>query len=118
MGEMISEFVALNPLTGEIRDKFKLYDLRTKELQAAKKVFKIDCLEIHFDNVFDEFIINSQMWKTTLGAQLCALYKKRLVSFVKFIADMEDVMEKKINNLDDVRIAMDALDRIREESVT
>lgn len=118
MEDMISEFVASNPLTGDIRDKFKLYDMRSNDLKEANQVVRIDCLEIHMTDVFDGFVVYSKAWKTTMGKYLSALYKKKLLVFVDFISEMESIMKRKLKDLDDVRIAMDALDRIREESVT
>lgn len=117
MEEMLKTFADTNPLTIEISDKFSSYDNITNDLQNANKIKNIDVIEIHMDDIFDEFIEYSKDWKETLGNYLSVMYKKKLSEFVTFISDVEFVLHRKLNDLDDVRVAMDCLRKIREHSI-
>lgn len=117
MEERLKEFADSNPLTVEIRDKFISYDAVTNELYAADKISRIDVIEIHMNDVYEQFIAYSQNWKKTLGNYLSAMYKKKLSDFVTFINDMEFILNRNLNDLDDIRIAMNALETIRDRSI-
>lgn len=53
-----------------------------------------------------------------LGQLLSAQYKKQLDEMVDFITEMEIILSKPINDLDDVRQAMNCLEKIRDNFIT
>lgn len=118
METLLEEFASSNPLTGDIRDQFNLYDRQTMEVCAALKSVRIDCIEILLDAFFDECIVYAKAWKITLGKHLTTEYRNKLLVFVEFISDMDKILRKTMKDLDDVRLAMDALETIRQKSVT
>lgn len=118
MDAMINEFVLSNPLTGEIRDKFNVYDMQTQEVLDVTKSVRVDCIDILFNDFFDECVVHAKAWKITMGKHLTAMYRKKLMIFVDFISEMSKILKKTLKDLDDVRIAMDALEKIRQESAT
>lgn len=118
MDTIINEFVASGALIAEIRDRFVLYDNRTNNLNELKKSERIESIEINLNEFINECIVYSKAWKITMGKYLTTMYKKKLLVFVDFITDMDSILKKQLKDLDDVRIAMNALERIREESVT
>lgn len=59
----------------------------------------------------------SKKWKLILGKLLGANYKKQLDEMVDFIADMENILSKPIKDLDDVRMAMNCLEKIRDNFI-
>lgn len=60
----------------------------------------------------------SKKWKVMLGQLLSAQYKKQLDEMVDFITEMEIILSKPINDLDDVRQAMNCLEKIRDNFIT
>lgn len=118
MDTIINEFVASSPLIAEIRDRFVLFDNRTNNLNELEKSERIESIKINLNEFLNECIVYSKAWKTTMGKYLTTMYKKKLLVFVDFISDMDSILKKQLKDLDDVRIAMNALERIREESVT
>lgn len=60
----------------------------------------------------------SKKWKVQLGTLLSTQYKKQLDEMVEFITEQENILAKPINDLDDVRMAMMCLEKIRENFIT
>lgn len=61
--------------------------------------------------------LESIEWKRTLGKLLCQAYKERVIKLMQFINDRMKTLNKKIKDLDDVRMAMMCLELIREEFI-
>ncbi|XP_039952580.1 dynein heavy chain 8, axonemal [Bactrocera tryoni] len=116
--QIIQRFVDTNPLTVDIRDKFIYYDNITTDLEemAAKKV--IGPIEIRMEKAIAKYVEESKKWKVMLGQLLSAQYKKQLDEMVDFITEMEIILSKPINDLDDVRQAMNCLEKIRDNFIT
>lgn len=114
---MIEEFAATNPLTIDIREKFLLYDEQTAQLNTANKIVLIGSIMIDMSAAYNEFVEHSKTWKEMLGNHLTLMYKKKLDIMVNFIKDQEYILDRPIRDLDDVRLAMKCLDKIRENSI-
>lgn len=69
------------------------------------------------DQAYNAFIEYSKTWKVKLGSRLSASYKKQLDEMVTFIKDMEFILVRPLRDLDDVRVAMNCLDKVRENSI-
>lgn len=117
MESSLKEFVNNNPLAADVREKFKSYDQITHQLRKAQRTESIDSIVVQMDEAYDDFIEYSKNWKVCLGQLLRALYKKKLSQSVVFIEDVESVLQRPLNDLDDVGIAMDCLQRVRENSI-
>lgn len=117
MESSLKEFVHSNPLTVDIREKFKRFDQITEELGKAGQVESVDSIIIQMDEAFDDFIEYSKHWKVCLGQLLRALYKQKLSKSVVFIEDVESVLQRPLNDLDDVGNAMECLKKVRENSI-
>lgn len=66
------------------------------------------------EKAFDLMIEESKVWKVILGRQLSAFYKIKLDEMVTFITDQDKILCRTIKDLDDVRLAMNCLQTIRE----
>lgn len=69
------------------------------------------------EKAFDKFVEESKKWKTLCGQLLSAQYKKQLDEMVDFISEQENILLKPINDLDDVRLAMLCLEKIRDNFI-
>lgn len=117
MESSLEEFVNSNPLTIDIRERFKNYDRITSELREATRVEQIDSIIIQMDMAYDDFIEYSKQWKVALGQLLRVRYKQKLSKSVEFIDDVELVLQRPLDDVDDVGQAMDCLKKIRENSI-
>ncbi|TMW45046.1 hypothetical protein DOY81_009872 [Sarcophaga bullata] len=115
--KIIQEFVNTNPLTVDIRDKFVYYDNVTSQLQEVEKRHCIGPIEIRMEKAFERFVEESKKWKTLCGQLLSTQYKKQLDEMVDFISEQENILSKPINDLDDVRLAMLCLEKIRDNFI-
>lgn len=73
--------------------------------------------QLKIEKAIVKFVEESKKWKTLLGQLLSAQYKKQLDEMVDFITEMENILSKPINDLDDVRLAMNCLERIRDQYI-
>lgn len=117
METMLEAFVNSSPLTVDIRERFKLFDQITQELNEANRTECIDSIIIQMDEAFADFVEYSKQWKVCLGQLLRTLYKKKLSKSILFIEDVEMILQRPLNDLDDVGIAMECLKRVRENSI-
>lgn len=100
-----------------IRDKFQFYDNQTAELIAADKIITVGCIKIHMDPVYDAIVEHAKTWKIILGQRLNDKYKERLDFLVEFIKDRKTELDHTLNDLSDVRLAMNCLEKIRESFI-
>lgn len=117
MEKSLEQFVNNNPLMVDIREKFEMYKRITHQLSNARRIELIDSIIIQMDEAYDDFIEYSKKWKVCLGQLLRTLYKQKLSKSIQFIEDVELVLLRPLNDLDDVGIAMDCLQRVRENSI-
>lgn len=116
-GVLLDAFAATKPLIVAIREQFTEYDDITAALQSANKVTTIGSVVIYMAKAYDAFIEYSKTWKVNLGARLISSYKVQLDEMVDFIKEMELTLGRPLRDLDDVRMAMTCLEKIRETSI-
>lgn len=115
--EQIDAFVAADPLTVTIRDKFAEYDDRIARMETEQTITTIGCVVVNMQPAYDAFVAYAKSWKAQLGGRLIAEYKTRLDRIVTFIKEVEFGLSRVLRDLDDVRKAMQCLDQIRENSI-
>lgn len=60
-------------------------------------------------------MIESKAWKIALGNKIELGSKERLKTMTKYITDNEKILNRKLKDLDDLRLAMRCLKNIREQ---
>lgn len=58
-------------------------------------------------------MIESKTWKVALGQKIELGSKERLKNMIKYITDNEKILNRKLKDLDDLRLAMKCLKNIR-----
>jgi dynein heavy chain, axonemal len=101
-------------LTANIRDKFIEYDRITAAIEDLPKSETIGPIEIRFERINESLLDTSKEWKTILGQKLSEFYKTILERMVEFIHDKQKILSRPLKDLDDVRLAMECLESIRE----
>lgn len=115
--EIISAFVVTNPLTVDIRDMFLHYDNITQKLETMSPKRIIGPIEVRMGNTIEKLVSESKKWKVLLGQLLSVQYKKQLDEMIEFITEQNNILEKPINDLDDVRQAMVVLEKVRDNYI-
>ncbi|XP_026846872.1 dynein heavy chain 8, axonemal [Drosophila persimilis] len=115
--DIINAFVLTNPLTVDIRDMFLHYDSITQKLETMSPKRTIGPIEVRMSNTLDKLVVESKKWKVLLGQLLSVQYKKQLDEMIEFIAEQNNILDKTINDLDDVRQAMVVLEKVRDNYI-
>lgn len=115
--DSLKAFAESDPLIADIRDKFKHFDERTRSLQEAEHTKCIGSIMIDLNEIYDDFIEYSKQWKTILGKFLTEIYKMRMNESIHFIEDIEFTLQRPLNDLDDIGIAMKCLEKVREREI-
>ncbi|KAK5645861.1 hypothetical protein RI129_004325 [Pyrocoelia pectoralis] len=101
----VQAFCDKNPITVEITEKFFLYERQCEEIRNLPAEHNIGPL------------LESEAWKHLLGKKLSEKYKDKFLEMIDFIKTQEKVLARPIKNLDDCRLAMMCLQRIRENFI-
>lgn len=115
--EVIYSFVLTNPLTVNIRDMFLYYDSITQSLENMSQKRVIGPIEVRMNNTSVKLVAESKKWKVMLGQMLSVQYKKQLDEMIDFIKEHDKILQKPINDLDDVRQAMAVLEKVRDNYI-
>ncbi|XP_017775151.1 PREDICTED: dynein heavy chain 8, axonemal [Nicrophorus vespilloides] len=115
--DQINEFCEMKPLVVEIAEKFKSYDERGNKINALPEFHNIGAVQVCMENYKLGLLVESNAWKHNLGKNLAIRYKEKLMEMVDFIKAQEKILAKPIKDLDDCRLAMSCLERIRENFI-
>lgn len=115
--EQIASFVTSNPLTADIRDQFIAFDTIQSNLEESPRFTVVGPLHIKLDHILEIIIHEAKQWKILLGNQLSVGFKQKLVKAVNFISDRNKILDRPLENLDDVRWALSCLEIIRENFI-
>lgn len=115
--QQIIDFCETNPLIVEIGERFQLYVDRAEEIRNTPDIIKIGAVQVDMNKFKLALLIESDAWKHLLGRHLGNAYKSKLVDMVDFIKKQEKILAKPIKDLDDCRVAMACLEKIRESFI-
>lgn len=114
---MLEKFVKSNPLTANIRDRLIQYDKITAGITQLEPILCFGLIQIDRSQMIEMLIAQSNAWKKLLGKKLCEFYKVILDKNVNFIEAQQKILDRKIETLDDCRLAMDCLKLIRDNFI-
>ncbi|NXH29664.1 DYH8 protein, partial [Myiagra hebetior] len=109
------EFFATDPSLSEIREEILHYDTFEQEMKNLKPVILFGPIELHTGPLKTALTIEANSWKMVLCQYLNEEYKKKLLDIVSFINDHIKKLSRPLSDLDDVRLAMEALSTIQEK---
>ncbi|NXW67144.1 DYH8 protein, partial [Hirundo rustica] len=109
------EFFATDPSLSEIKEEIVHYDTFEQEMKNLKPVFLLGPIELHTAPLKKALTIEANSWKMVLCHYLNEEYKKKLLDVVSFINDYINKLSRPLTDLDDVRLAMEALSAIQEK---
>ncbi|XP_068084800.1 dynein axonemal heavy chain 8 [Anabrus simplex] len=115
--EKVKEFVDREPITQEVREEFEKYVETAERIQNLPDYHVIGPIQINMENFKLALLVESNAWKYLLGRYLTVAYRNKLNETVNFITDKSNLMQRKIKDLDDVRLQMKCLNEIRERFI-
>ncbi|XP_039290802.1 dynein heavy chain 8, axonemal [Nilaparvata lugens] len=115
--EQIKTFVQSDPLTIDIRDFFLKLVKQNEEINSLPKFNVIGPLQMRLINFKASLLAEWKMWKSFLGNTIIDAYRIKLYKIIDFINDNNTTLQRKIKDLDDVRIVMKCLETIRDDFI-
>ncbi|NWI40441.1 DYH8 protein, partial [Picathartes gymnocephalus] len=109
------EFFATGPSLSEIKEEIVHYDTFEQEMKNLKPIILLGPIELHTGPLKKALAIEANSWKMVLCHYLNEEYKKKLLDVVAFINEYINKLSRPLSDLDDVRLAMEALSTIQEK---
>ncbi|XP_011309279.1 dynein heavy chain 8, axonemal-like [Fopius arisanus] len=110
-------FVESEPTIEQIKDAFLKYDALREEIRNLPPYHIVGCIQIDMENMKGALRVEIGSWKNAFNSMLKEAYKQKINQFMNFMKDKSEILERKINDLEDVRIAMKCLNEIRENFI-
>ncbi|NXQ74857.1 DYH8 protein, partial [Quiscalus mexicanus] len=112
---IFQEFFATGPTLSEIKEEIVHYDTFEKEMKNFKPIMLLGPIELHTEPLKKALTIEANSWKMVLCRYLNEEYKAKLLDIMSFINDYLNKLARPLVDLDDVRLAMEALSAIQEK---
>ncbi|NXS80190.1 DYH8 protein, partial [Erpornis zantholeuca] len=111
------EFFATDPSLSEIREEILHYDTFEQETKHLKTTILFGPIELNTGPLKTALTNEANSWKMVLCRYLNEEYKKKLLDIVSFINDHIKKLSRPLCDLEDVRLAMEALSTIQEKRI-
>ncbi|CAN8203477.1 unnamed protein product [Coccothraustes coccothraustes] len=112
---IFQEFFATGPTLSEIKEEIVHYNTFEQEMKNLKPVMLLGPIELHTGPLKKALTIEANSWKMVLCRYLNEEYKAKLLDITSFINDYLNKLARPLVDLDDVRLAMEALAAIQEK---
>uniref|UniRef100_A0A803VLU3 Dynein axonemal heavy chain 8 n=1 Tax=Ficedula albicollis TaxID=59894 RepID=A0A803VLU3_FICAL len=109
------EFFATAPTLSEIKEKIVHYDTLEQEMKNLKPTLRLGPIELQTGPLKKALENEANSWKMVLCRYLNEEYKTKLLDVVTFISEYVNRLSRPLTDLDDVRLAMEALAAIQEK---
>ncbi|XP_065591804.1 dynein axonemal heavy chain 8 [Cyrtonyx montezumae] len=113
----IQQFLAGCPSLTEIREEILHYATFEQEVKDLKATIILGPIELHTGPLKIALAAEAKAWKLLLCRYLNEEYKNKMTDMVSFINTYLKKLSRPLNDLDDIRLAMEALSIIRDNKV-
>ncbi|XP_019469050.1 dynein heavy chain 8, axonemal-like [Meleagris gallopavo] len=113
----IQQFLASCPSLTEIREEILHYAMLEQEMEDLKPTLLLGPIELHTRPLKTALSVEAKAWKLLLCRYLNEEYKKKMTDMTSFITTYLKKLSRPLNDLDDVRLAMEALSIIRDNKI-
>ncbi|OXB65796.1 hypothetical protein ASZ78_008863, partial [Callipepla squamata] len=113
----IQQFLARCPSLIEIREEILHYAMFEQEMKDLKPTILLGPIELHTEPLKITLAAEAKAWKLLLCRYLNEEYKKKMTDMTSFINTYLKNLSRPLNDLDDVRLVMEALSIIRDDKI-
>ncbi|XP_038654809.1 dynein heavy chain 8, axonemal-like [Scyliorhinus canicula] len=113
----VKKFMNSNPSLYELRTKIEYYAAFEREIEEISSTIKVDFIELNTESIKMALLVEAKAWKLVLCRFLNEQYKGKMQAITSFIAEEMKNMGRPIQDLDDVRFAMESLSQIRNNEI-
>ncbi|NXI42561.1 DYH8 protein, partial [Galbula dea] len=115
--DKIEQFLAGSPSLSEIQEEIQHYAMLEKEVEDLNPVILLGPIELHTEPLKITLGVEARAWKMLLCRSLNKEYKKKLTDMMSFINEYLKRLSEPLGDLDDIRLAMEALSIIRDNEI-
>ncbi|XP_043531467.1 dynein axonemal heavy chain 8-like [Chiloscyllium plagiosum] len=113
----IKKFMDSNPSLYELRAKIEYYAGFEREIEELSSTITVDFIELNTEPIKMALSVEAKAWKMALCRFLNEQYKERMAAITAFISEEMKNLARPIQDLDDVRFAMESLSQIRNNEI-
>ncbi|XP_072356695.1 dynein axonemal heavy chain 8-like [Scyliorhinus torazame] len=113
----VKKFMDSNPSLYELRTKIEYYASFEREIEEISSTIKVDFIELNTESIRMALLVEAKAWKIVLCRFLNEQYKGKMQVIASFIVEEMKNMGRPIQDLDDVRFAMESLSQIRNNEI-
>eukprot|EP00043_Microstomoeca_roanoka_P013217 m.129292 g.129292 ORF g.129292 m.129292 type:complete len:4796 (-) comp15694_c0_seq1:72-14459(-) len=115
--EKTEQFLATEPEIYDFEVAVKQYEEIEKGIMALPESYRVSALELSTETFKQAMIAETRAWKQAYGRGLNTKALKDMNAIFEFCEDTSKRLSRKIVDLEDVRMAMNALKELREEQI-
>ncbi|XP_048452578.1 dynein axonemal heavy chain 8-like [Rhincodon typus] len=113
----VKKFMDSNPSLYELRAKIEYYAGFEREIEELSSIVTVDFIELNTEAIKLAFLVEAKAWKMVLCRFLNEQYKEKMAAITAFIVEEMKNLARPIQDLDDVRFAMESLSQIRNNEI-
>lgn len=113
----LAEFLENDPQVSEFEGKLKELISLSNEINSYPEFIEIGAIAVETELLKSGIISEIKLWKVFFGKQCNTKYRLMIEEVLTFIEDCYKKLQRPINDLDDIREAMQALREFRENEI-
>lgn len=115
--EDLKEFLATDPRVGEFEVKIKSFSQLIAEINSYPDLIPVSVIALITEKLKLGLTSEIQLWKNCYGQACNQKYKREINEVLVFVEDVTKRLQREIKDLDDIRLAMQALKEVRENEI-
>ncbi|XP_074653701.1 dynein axonemal heavy chain 8-like [Tubulanus polymorphus] len=115
--KIVMEFVSTDPVLSEFRAEILRYDAIQREIDEIRAKQVVGAIELYTEPLKTALSVEARAWEILFGRHLNLQYKTKMDDISEFIDDYLRKLAHPIKDLEDVRLAMAALEDIRQNQI-
>ncbi|CAH8867793.1 unnamed protein product [Trichobilharzia szidati] len=115
--EEFEKFMATNPSVVDFEEAIQKFYAEDELILAEPEVVDCSPLAINTERLKEGLLVETSNWRLEYGKLCNSKFKKQVESLFAMIEKYDKILSRPINDLDDIRILMNALKDLREMEV-
>lgn len=115
--EDLKEFLQQDVRVSEFEVKIRGFEKLIEEINTYPEFIPIGAIALATERLKLGLITEIGLWKQHYGQACNQLYKKEMNNILLFVEDIDKRLQRPIKDLDDIRLAMQALKEIRDNEI-
>ncbi|XP_078069648.1 dynein axonemal heavy chain 8-like [Mustelus asterias] len=113
----IKKFMDSNPSLYELRTELEFYANIKQEIEEFSSTIKVDFIELNIEPMKMALLVEAKGWIMLLCRFLNDQYRAKMLAITVFVSEQMKNLARPIQDLDDVRFAMESLSQIRNNEI-